>query len=97
MGSSFPIRAPRGWVLVPQEDGNVLIRVQDSGRGISTEDQKKLFQPFSRVELSAAPPIAGTGLGLHLSRKLAEHLGGSLECESGLGIGSIFTLRVVSR
>jgi len=76
---------------------DLIIEVRDSGRGIGIEDQAKLFQPFSRIENADAPPTAGTGLGLHLSRKLAERLGGTLQCASSPGAGSTFTLRLVQR
>ena len=81
----------------PQSRDDLMIQVQDSGRGISNEDRTKLFQPFSRLENPNVPAIAGTGLGLHLSRAMAERLGGTLECESAPGVGSIFTLRIVQR
>ena len=83
--------------VVRDTDRSLIIKVRDSGRGIGIEDQRKLFQPFSRVESLGAAPTAGTGLGLHLSKKLAEHLGGTLECESAPGVGSTFSLRVVAR
>jgi protein-histidine pros-kinase len=84
-------------VHCPQSKDALLIQVQDSGRGISAEDQAKLFQPFSRLENAGAPPTPGSGLGLHLSRTMAEHLGGTLECDSAPGVGSIFTLRITQR
>ncbi|HXP65581.1 MAG TPA: ATP-binding protein, partial [Steroidobacteraceae bacterium] len=83
--------------VVRDTDRSLIIKVRDSGRGIGIEDQRKLFQPFSRVENLGAAPTAGTGLGLHLSKKLAEHLGGTLECESAPDVGSTFSLRVVAR
>jgi PAS domain S-box-containing protein len=68
------------------------IRVDDSGVGIPTEEQDKLFGAFSRI--SGARPNApeGTGLGLHLSQKLAELLGGKIVFRSESGQGSSFSL-----
>jgi protein-histidine pros-kinase len=83
-------------VPCPQSKDALMIQVQDSGRGISAEDQARLFQPFSRLE-NAAAPTAGTGLGLHLSKTFAQHLGGTLECASVPGVGSTFTLRIIQR
>jgi protein-histidine pros-kinase len=67
------------------------ISVEDTGAGIRPEDQAKLFAAFSQVE-KARQDQEGTGLGLHLSQKLAEALGGRIELESEYGRGSTFTL-----
>jgi signal transduction histidine kinase len=66
------------------------IRVIDSGMGIKPEDQEKLFKAFSRLVSSGRH--AGTGLGLHLSQKLAGLLGGSITFTSEPGTGSTFVL-----
>src|SRR5256885_8446262 len=68
------------------------ISVEDTGIGIRPEDQKKLFGAFTQVDNSANRRYEGTGLGLHLSRKLAEALEGRIEVKSEYGKGSIFTL-----
>jgi PAS domain S-box-containing protein len=66
--------------------------VIDTGIGIRPEDQHKLFQAFSRVDTSTEPAQNGTGLGLHVSQRLAELLSGQITCESELGKGSTFRL-----
>jgi PAS domain S-box-containing protein len=66
--------------------------VVDKGIGIRPEDQARLFEAFSRVGTDAARKREGTGLGLHLSQKLAELLGGRIACRSEFGRGSTFTL-----
>jgi len=70
----------------------VALRVSDTGPGISAEDQAKLFQPFTQVGAGSRSRRQGTGLGLHLSRKLAELLGGDIQLHSQPGQGSTFTL-----
>lgn len=66
--------------------------VEDTGEGLSEADQARLFKAFSRIVDAEEKRREGTGLGLHLSRKLAELLGGSITVESRRNRGSTFTL-----
>jgi two-component system sensor histidine kinase/response regulator len=77
-----------------REAGRTLIEfsVSDTGAGIRAEDQAKLFQPFTQSDRSRARHVEGTGLGLYLSRRLAELLGGQITLQSEDGQGSTFTL-----
>ncbi|MDR6153259.1 PAS domain S-box-containing protein [Acidovorax delafieldii] len=75
----------------------VQLRVQDTGPGIPLQEQPRLFEAFSRVESADRRHHEGTGLGLHLSRKLAEALGGTLGFDSTEGLGSTFTLQLPER
>ncbi len=84
-------------IVLSSENGRpgekrALISVSDTGVGIRTEDQPKLFQAFERVAASGDRKKEGTGLGLHLSAKLAELLGGTIRVVSDPGTGSTFTL-----
>jgi PAS domain S-box-containing protein len=74
------------------EDGGVSIEVRDQGEGISKEDQERIFHEF--VQLGKTQLQDGTGLGLPISRRLAQLLRGSLTVESVPGKGSTFTLRL---
>jgi PAS domain S-box-containing protein len=74
--------------------GGFEIEVADTGIGIAADDQAKLFGAFSRVASSQGRVAEGTGLGLHLSQKLAALLGGSIDFSSEAGRGSRFGLRV---
>jgi PAS domain S-box-containing protein len=68
------------------------IRVVDTGIGIRPEDQATLFQAFAQVNAQAKSRHEGTGLGLHLSQKLAALLSGHITFQSEYGTGSTFTL-----
>ena len=66
--------------------------VRDTGIGIATVDQERIFEPFERVRSVQTETIAGTGLGLSISRLLVEMMGGNLELESQPGKGTTFCL-----
>ncbi|HEY8904891.1 MAG TPA: ATP-binding protein, partial [Rhodoferax sp.] len=66
--------------------------VEDTGPGIAQQDQPRLFEAFSRIEAANRRKLEGSGLGLHLSRKLAEQLGGRITYHGAIGQGSTFTL-----
>ena len=66
----------------------VRITVEDSGIGIPEEAQKKIFEPFTQADNSTSRLYGGSGLGLTISRQLAEQLGGSLSLTSSPGIGT---------
>jgi protein-histidine pros-kinase len=75
----------------------VEISVTDTGIGIRPEERQRLFSAFSQEEALARRPLEGTGLGLHLSQKLAESLGGRIHVQSEFGKGSTFTLVLPDR
>lgn len=79
-------------IKVTEEDGMVEVSVKDSGPGIKQEDMDRLFKTFSRIHVEGEEYKEGTGLGLHLSRKIADLLGGEITAESEFGKGSTFTL-----
>jgi len=70
----------------------VTISVSDTGSGIAEADRGRLFQAFTQLDTGSTRQFEGTGLGLHLSQKLAALLHGRILCDSQYGVGSTFTL-----
>jgi signal transduction histidine kinase/CheY-like chemotaxis protein len=87
---------PRGEVRIQacQCDDQIEFSVTDTGIGISKSDQGVIFEEFAQIESTLQKRVKGTGLGLPLSRKLAQLLGGTVEVDSTVGIGSSFRLIV---
>lgn len=75
-----------------EERREVRFAVTDTGTGIAPEDARRLFRPFSQVDAGLTRRHGGTGLGLYISQRLAQLLGGRIDVQSELGIGSTFTL-----
>jgi PAS domain S-box-containing protein len=75
----------------------VAIAVRDTGVGIPTHDQAKVFEDFRQLDSSPARGYGGTGLGLSICRRLSQMLGGTIDLMSAEGEGSMFTLRLPVR
>jgi signal transduction histidine kinase len=75
-------------------DGNVVIRVEDTGIGIEPERLPEIFEAFVQVDTDLTRMRQGTGLGLAISRALAETMGGTIRVDSAPGRGSTFTLEL---
>ena len=72
----------------------VLISVRDRGIGISSSELAQIFEPFYRSPRVVAAQIHGTGLGLAVTKQLAERMGGRVSVVSEIGMGSVFTLHL---
>ncbi len=75
-------------------EGWVEFAVADSGIGLTPEQQRRLFQSFSQADPSTSRKYGGTGLGLVISRRFAQMMGGDIQLKSEFGRGSVFTVRL---
>ena len=75
-----------------ENNNQIKITVKDTGIGLSSEQAERIFSPFSQADVSTTRKFGGTGLGLTISRRLAQLLGGDLEVFSNTNQGSEFVL-----
>ncbi|GHV11523.1 hypothetical protein FACS1894219_02810 [Clostridia bacterium] len=78
------------WEPHDESEGLLKISVRDTGIGIKKEDIGKLFQEYTRLDSNSTRKIEGTGLGLYITYKLAEMMGGTATVDSTYGVGSTF-------
>ncbi len=79
-------------IRVVEVHGKVEVAVEDTGIGLKDEDMTRLFKQFSRILVEGRQIEKGTGLGLYISKKVSELLGGEVKVESTFGVGSTFTV-----
>lgn len=92
---SNAIRYGRGKPIVVRasaQDGRARFSVEDGGIGIAPQDQGRIFQQYERA--SSSTNYAGLGLGLWISRQLAEAMGGTISFRSQEGVGSVFSVEL---
>ncbi len=73
------------------------IQIRDTGIGMSQQQQRQLFQPFNQADTSISRRYGGTGLGLVITQKLVQQMGGTIEVDSTLEQGSLFTITLGMR
>ena len=77
-----------------ESDVNILITIEDTGIGISEDDQKNLFEAFRQVETASNRRFKGTGLGLVISRNLVGLMAGEISMQSKIGVGTKFSVHL---
>jgi signal transduction histidine kinase len=82
------------FVRVTVEGEDVVAEVQDQGPGISPEDRRQMFKKFARLSARPTAGESSTGLGLSIAKRLAELMGGSVDCRSVPGEGATFAVRL---
>ena len=80
--------------VFPQEKHKVTFEVIDTGIGMSPEQLNRVFEAFAQADASMSRKYGGTGLGTTISKQLVELMGGSIEAESQLGLGSTFRFTI---
>jgi signal transduction histidine kinase len=92
---TYAVRPPRLKVTAASDAERAVVHVIDNGVGLSNSQRSRVFHPFHRGDDPAFDGVPGSGLGLYVSRQLAEANGGSLTLErSELGVGTAFALNL---
>jgi signal transduction histidine kinase len=97
LSNAIKYNRPQGTVSVAcweASEGRLRIEVADTGVGIARENLDRLFVPFDRIGAERDPAVEGTGLGLVLSRRLIEAMGGTLGVDTRAGCGSTFWIEL---
>lgn len=75
-------------IAIEEKSKEIELRIKDTGKGIAAEDQRKLFAPFFRVQSDDVSEITGTGLGMWITKRLINLMGGKVAVESIKGVGT---------
>ena len=81
------------YITETEEQGNVLVRIQDEGPGMTAADKKKLFKKYEKLSARPTGNESSTGLGLSIVKKFVEVMNGKIWCESVEGNGATFIIQ----
>lgn len=79
---------------VSYDVGNIVFKCSDTGQGISSEEMQVLFDPFVRLKEEKNAHIKGTGLGLFIVKRIIDKMGGVINVDSEVNVGTTFTIRI---
>ena len=82
------------FLSVENNGGSAILKVRDTGMGISKDDLPYIFDRFYRVDKARTRDAGGVGLGLSICREIVESMKGAIEAESEVGAGTVFTVRL---
>jgi PAS domain S-box-containing protein len=82
---------------VSEKGGDLTFYVRDTGIGINEKQRSRLFRAFSQADTSTTRLYGGTGLGLIISNRIVEKMGGEIEMESEAGVGSVFSFTIAAK
>ena len=91
-GIKYNVPGGKLTVIIDRQDDNAVLKVRDTGVGVPQESLAHLFERFYRVDKARSRKSGGSGLGLSIVRNMVERNGGSIQVESVVGEGSMFTL-----
>lgn len=84
----------RAEIMIDSADGDALVKISDSGIGMTKNDTENLFTEFVRIKNEKTRNISGSGLGLSIVKKVVELYHGTIDVESQPDVGSVFTIRI---
>jgi signal transduction histidine kinase len=93
-GLKYTLAGGRVTLTLQQDGAWAVLRVADTGIGLAPEEQERVFQRFYRAPTAVSRDVEGSGLGLCIARSIVEAHGGTIQVESAVGHGSLFTVRL---
>ncbi|MFB6272418.1 MAG: ATP-binding protein, partial [Salinibacter sp.] len=84
----------QAWIRVYEDDGDAVLEVEDTGIGMEPSVAEDLFEPFRQASEGLDREYEGTGVGLAVTQKTVEQMGGTIEVETEMGEGSCFIVRL---
>lgn len=88
----YNVEYGRVMICIQQENNHSIVSVSDTGIGIASEDQARIFERFYRVDKSHSKETGGTGLGLSIVKHAVQFHNGKMELESEIGKGTTITI-----